>query len=428
MEQLKLLPLAAAVATTMMALPAMANDADIDTLTKRIQELEAKVVKIDYVDDQQPSVLTPETKAPVGVVFSGYARYGAHYADGDRRYVEVGTTGRSLGRLGNEANGGEFQLGRIFETDNGPIWSVGVMVDHWANDQWGSPGGVDLKKVFAGVTNVFESQPEMYFWGGRDFHQRPQQGINDYFWMSHDGQGGGFKNYNFGGAKLDFAVITKVDFGDGGSLGNDSGRYAFTSKLHSIDAGVGNLDFYANYGFASDEAGNELKDETSWQVGAQLGLGDSNKVIARYSDGADDSSFDLAGDVQALYMSFEGSYNYGNPWSVDYLVSYKDVVGKDAAALNGKGERSEYAAIVRPMYSWNEVHSTWFEAGYAMEDRENNDEVKGWKVTASQNISMGGMPWSRPMLRLYATVGDVEDTDNIKYDTLSLGAMFEAWW
>ncbi|MFP1497097.1 carbohydrate porin [Escherichia coli] len=30
-------------------------------------------------------------------------------------------------------------------------------------------------------------------WAGRDFHQRPQQGINDYFWMTHDGQGAGVK-------------------------------------------------------------------------------------------------------------------------------------------------------------------------------------------------------------------------------------------
>ncbi len=54
------------------------------------------------------------------------------------------------------------------------------MADDWNYDQWGSAGGVNLKKMYAGVTNVFESQPDL-IWGGRDFHQRPQQGLNDYF-------------------------------------------------------------------------------------------------------------------------------------------------------------------------------------------------------------------------------------------------------
>ncbi|MGR5169252.1 carbohydrate porin [Vibrio astriarenae] len=427
MDTLKLLPLSAAISLSLCAFGASADDAELQALKERLQELEEKV-ETGYVYDQQPAVLTPETKVPAGVIFSGYARYGAHYADGDSRYVKVGTTGAAVGRLGNEGNGGEFQLARAFQADNGAIWDVVVMVDHWSNDQWGSPGGVDLKKAYAGVTNVIASQPEMYFWGGRDFHQRPQQGINDYFWMMHDGQGGGFNNYNFGGAKFDLGFIGKVDYGDGGSLGNDAGIYAITSKLHSIDAGIGNLDLYANYGFASDEAGDEKKDETSWQVGAVLGLGSNNKVIVRYSDGADDSSFDLAGDVQALYASFEGSYNYGNPWAFDYLASYKEVKGADAASLNGKDERSEYSAIVRPMYSWNDVHSTWFEAGYAMEDYETGDEVTGWKATISQNISLGGMPWSRPMLRFYATFGEVDDASSNKIDTTSVGAMFEAWW
>ncbi len=58
------------------------------------------------------------------------------------------------------------------------------MFDHWSDE-------VNLKKAYVGVTNVLESNPNAYLWAGRDFHQRPQQGINDYFWMNHDGQGAG---------------------------------------------------------------------------------------------------------------------------------------------------------------------------------------------------------------------------------------------
>ncbi|GAL11537.1 maltoporin [Vibrio astriarenae] len=165
MDTLKLLPLSAAISLSLCAFGAAADDAELQALKERLQELEEKV-ETSYVYDQQPAVLTPETKVPAGVIFSGYARYGAHYADGDARYVQVGTTGAAVGRLGNEGNGGEFQLARAFQAESGAIWDVVVMVDHWANDAWGSPGGVDLKKAYAGVTNVIASQPEMYFWGG----------------------------------------------------------------------------------------------------------------------------------------------------------------------------------------------------------------------------------------------------------------------
>jgi maltoporin len=88
------------------------------------------------------------------------------------------------------------------------------------------------------------------------------------------------------------------------------------------------------------------------------------------------------------------------------------------------------------MYNWDDTHSTWLEAGLAQVDYDNNAKDEAWKITLSQNISLGGLPWSRPMLRFYTTVGDVEKTgytgddakNNGTTDTVSFGAMFEAWW
>ncbi|MDV1909879.1 carbohydrate porin, partial [Klebsiella pasteurii] len=70
---------------------------------------------------------------------------------------------------------------------------------------------VNLKKAYVGVTNVLESNPNAYIWAGRDFHQRPQQGINDYFWMNHDGQGAGVKNFEIGGVQFDVAGVSQVE-------------------------------------------------------------------------------------------------------------------------------------------------------------------------------------------------------------------------
>jgi len=427
MQKFKLLPITVAVAASLASISSFAAETDLAALEQRIQELESQVGDIKYVDDQQQAVLTAETNVPDGIVFSGYARYGAHYKSGDERYVDIGTTGRSVGRLGNEANGGEVQLAKLFQADNGAIWDIVFMADHWEADAWADDGGLSMKKMYAGVTNIFESQPELYMWAGRDFHQRPQQGLNDYFWMTHDGQGAGFNNLDFGGAKLDMGFVGQVK----GGLVNDNGRYAITSKLHSINAGIGQLDLYANYGFASDEADEvgkpKVSDETAYLLGATLGLGESNKLVMKYGDGADSSVFELKGDYQTFYASLEGSYAASEQFIIDYLVSYKDNSGSDLDR-----ENTEYAGIVRPQYQWNDVHSTWLEAGYGMVDYDDDGEENAWKVTLSQNVSLGGLPWSRPMLRFYTTVGDVETKGNTvkttNVDTLSFGAMFEAWW
>ena len=427
MQKFKLLPITVAVAASLASISSFAAETDLAALEQRIQELESQVGDIKYVDDQQQAVLTAETNVPDGIVFSGYARYGAHYKSGDERYVDIGTTGRSVGRLGNEANGGEVQLAKFFQADNGAIWDIVFMADHWEADAWADDGGLSMKKMYAGVTNVFESQPELYMWAGRDFHQRPQQGLNDYFWMTHDGQGAGFNNLDFGGAKLDIGFVGQVKDG----LVNDNGRYAITSKLHSINAGIGQLDLYANYGFASDEADEvgkpKVSDETAYLLGATLGLGESNKLVVKYGDGADSSVYDLKGDYLTLYASVDGSFAATDNFIIDYLVSYKDNSGSDLDR-----ENTEYAGIVRPQYQWNDVHSTWLEAGYGMVDYDDDGEENAWKVTLSQNVSLGGLPWSRPMLRFYTTVGDVETKGNTvkttNVDTLSFGAMFEAWW
>jgi len=113
MQKFKLLPITVVVAASLASISSFAAETDLAALEQRIQELESQVGDIKYVDDQQQAVLTAETNVPDGIVFSGYARYGAHYKSGDKRYVDIGTTGRSVGRLGNEANGGEVQLAKV---------------------------------------------------------------------------------------------------------------------------------------------------------------------------------------------------------------------------------------------------------------------------------------------------------------------------
>ncbi|MGL6026921.1 MAG: carbohydrate porin, partial [Vibrio sp.] len=387
-----------------------------------------------YKDDQQPATLTSETKVPDGLVFSGYARYGAHYQNSDKERVSSfgSLSGNATGRLGNEGNGGEFQLAKAFKNDSGAIWDLVLMLDHWSEGSWADDGGVNVKKMYAGVANVFESQPDLYLWAGRDFHQRPQTDLNDYFWMTHDSQGAGFKNLTLGGIKFDFAGVGQVN----DDMVEDNGRYALTSKLHGIKLGDVDLSLYANYGTTSEKLTEDDKKDlanSAYQLASEA-VWAGQKFVIRYSHNALNSVFDLADNQDALLFSLDGAIPLTERAKIQYLTSYQklDLDKSDES-------RKNYSFILRPTYQWNDVHSTWLEGGYSIVDYDDIDATNtSWKTTLSQNIAIGGETWSRPMLRFYATVGNADNEytgrddkgvlTTSDDDTVTFGAMFEAWW
>ena len=407
----------------------------------------AAAKKVDLQTNPQTAAATPDMAVPFGLKFSGYARYGAHFQAGDQKYVGVDGSyngASAIGRLGNEGNGGEFQLTKAFKSEKGAIWDINVMFDHWSDE-------VNLKKAYVGVTNVLESNPNAYIWAGRDFHQRPQQGINDYFWMNHDGQGAGVKNFDIGGVQFDVATVAQVKscspevMADesnpsritctGHSDTGDDGHYALTTKTHNIKAGPIDVEVYANYGFDSKAVDND-KQLDAWQGGLLLSHTNSddsgvNKVILRYSDNSDNSVFNKTDGLTAIYASFEGNYKFTQQAQVEYLLAFHDYDNSKDKTDN----RKNYGAIVRPMYFWNDVHSTWLEAGYQRVDYDQGGDNHGWKLTLSQNIAIGMGPEFRPMLRFYVTGGQVDNehtakvngTQDQQLDSLNVGGMFEAW-
>ncbi len=79
-----------------------------------------------------------------------------------------------------------------------------------------------------------------------------------------------------------------------------------------------------------------------------------NKVILRYSDNSDNSVYNKTDDLTTVYASFEGSHKFTQQAQVEYLLAFHDYDnGKD-----NTDNRKNYGAIVRPMYFWNDVHST----------------------------------------------------------------------
>lgn len=368
-----------------------------------------------------------------GFNFTGYARYGAAFQSSDEKNVSTAgaLNGNATGRLGNENNGGEFSFSRTFTSDQGANWEVVAMFDHYSDESWATNGGVKLKKAYASVTNFLSSQPEMRVWAGRDFNQRPQTDLNDYFWMTHDGQGGGFYNLNLGGIKLDLNAIAQVE----GDMVGDNGKYAITSKFHGITLfNTAHLSLYANYGFASDKAkGKSYYDTDAYQLAAEISMG-GHQLLFRYANNSKDSVFDLVEDQEAWLVSFNGAKNFSDKAGIQYLAAYQFL---DVADHN---DRANYNVIIRPTYSWDNINSTWLEGGYSLVDYKDVDaKNSSWKVTLSHNIAIGSQTWARPMLRFYTSVGsaDIEyvgfdsstgEMQSTRLDTLTFGAMFEAWW
>ncbi|EEW1719915.1 carbohydrate porin [Escherichia coli] len=458
MKKINTLPVTLAVIAALYSISAQAQEftqEQIDAivakavdkaLAERQEKMDAAAAKkVDVINEPESAAQSPDMAIPFGVKFSGYARYGAHFQSGDQRYVAVDGSyngASAIGRLGNEGNGGEFQLSKAFKSDNGAIWDVNVMIDHWGDE-------VNLKKAYAGVTNVLASNPDAYIWAGRDFHQRPQQGINDYFWMTHDGQGAGVKNFDIGGIKFDLATVAAVESCNpevmedetnpsritctGGSGTGDKGNYAVTSKIHGMKLGPLDLELYANYGFDSKAVEGEDKLK-AWQgafVVSHSNNSGVNKVIARYSDNSDNSVYNKTDDLTTIYASFEGSHKFTQQAQIEYLLAFHDYDNSSIKSDN----RKNYGVIVRPMYFWNDVHSTWLEAGYQRVDYDKGGDNSGWKLTLSQNISIAMGPEFRPMLRFYMTGGQVDNdrtarvngTKEETLDDFNLGAMWEAW-
>ena len=458
MKKIKTLPVTLAVISALYSISTQAQEftqEQIDAivakavdkaLAERQEKMDAAAAKkVDVINEPESAAQSPDMAIPFGVKFSGYARYGAHFQSGDQKYVAVDGSyngASAIGRLGNEGNGGEFQLSKAFKSDNGAIWDVNVMIDHWGDE-------VNLKKAYAGVTNVLASNPDAYIWAGRDFHQRPQQGINDYFWMTHDGQGAGVKNFDIGGIKFDLATVAAVESCNpevmedetnpsritctGGSGTGDKGNYAITSKIHGMKLGPLDLELYANYGFDSKAVEGEDKLK-AWQgafVVSHSNDSGVNKVIARYSDNSDNSVYNKTDDLTTIYASFEGNHKFTQQAQIEYLLAFHDYDNSSIKSDN----RKNYGVIVRPMYFWNDVHSTWLEAGYQRVDYDKGGDNSGWKLTLSQNISIAMGPEFRPMLRFYMTGGQVDNdrtarvngTKEETLDDFNLGAMWEAW-
>ncbi len=238
-----------------------------------------------------------------------------------------------------------------------------------------------------------------------------QQGLNDYYLSIQDGQGAGIKGIDMGFAKLELGFVDA----------NDGHNFAATSKLSDIKISDDiTMDIIANYGFTDDTIADPV--DASIVIAKLSGWGQN--FYYRHSDNVENSlSWGRKEGLKSDYFSIDGSYSLGEKTGLEYLVAYHDIDEADDTQ-----DRTTTNIIVRPTHAWNNIHSTWLEAGYSVVDFDDSQENnEAYKVTLSQNISIDTVPWGRPMLRFYVTAGQ-EKNAGVTENPLIAGAMFEAWW
>jgi maltoporin len=338
--------------------------------------------------------------------------------------IKAPSSPQQPGRIGNEGTGMELGINYHQKSENAGDWDIYFMADDgygWQRDHNDSTTyNLRMAQAFAGGSNLFESQKDMYVWAGKRFNGRAQFGLNDYFYFMNDGAGGGFDNMDFGMAKFDLAVVS----GDNGN----NGRYAVTSKLHSIEVGSGSIGFNFNYGFGDQSDEHDPKHVTSLQAAAFYKVGWSmgtNEFAIRYNDNVSDNNLldagQIKGDINSTAFYWFGNLGLSDSFAIDYGYSFEQ------SDLENNDESTWNQFVIKPHYRWSNIHSTSFEFGYDSVDFKDNQDESAWKVSIQQNMSMGSFLWSRPEIRFFVTHGEVKVGDKTTPAT-NVGMMFDAWW
>src|ERR1044071_8883849 len=199
----------------------------IRKIQTRIKESETETQYI-YRDDGRPFDPAQLYKLPRPFEFHGYFRsgFGLNGEEGKMEAFKAPGAGAKF-RLGNEAETyGEFSLTnnwlREDDVTKAPYVKSVIMMsfstaenfsyDSLNNQAQGND--IALRQAYVEGGTVFQSVPEIRFWGGQRYYRRHDIHINDFYYLDMSGYGGGVEDIPLGDfAKLQAAWI-------GGSVDN----------------------------------------------------------------------------------------------------------------------------------------------------------------------------------------------------------------
>lgn len=429
------------------------------------------------------------------VEFHGYMRagFGAN-VDGGSQYC-YGTGGPDwhfVGRLGDECDTyAELSLSQDVYEKNGEKFSVNTLVAYgtregFADARGNSFQGVSLSNdgTAAEYSTPWEGQRlsfrEAYakytmksgagLWAGNRFYGRKDIHIMDFYYLNNSGYGAGIENVQAGPGQFSAAFVQHKWKNPTDGSGNALEGTQVYSTANTIDLRYGNLqvgpvgalDFvllYAHPSYTKNQedaikngtgnVGDYGLDNDGFSFTTELStpvLGGFNKAVIQYST----EGYAWAGfksnhlgdsynmeqgqdDRKALRLIDHGVVKFGKQVDFGYAVVY-------AQLDKGNGNNDDakfYSVVLRPQFKWNDTMSTILEVGNYSQKFGSTWGAPDWddfqKFTLAQAWSplQNGGFWARPQLRVFASYytgsqnysGDI-DSEN---DTM-LGAQVEAWW
>ena len=487
LEETKPEPIAAGPAANSQPAP----DA-IRKLQTRIQESQTETQYI-YRENGWPFDPAMFYKLPQPLEFHGYLRsgFGLNGEEGKMEAFKAPGAGAKY-RLGNEAETyGEISLThnwlREDDVTKAPYVKTLVMMSYSTAENFSydslnnqaQGNDIALRQAYVEGGNVFQTIPEIRFWGGQRYYQRHDIHINDFYYLDMSGYGAGVEDIPLGSfAKLQAAWI-------GGSVDNyitDHGHAAkhnLDIRLTDIPILAGKLTLWFDYSRTRggetrnvfDPNGNLIPVDTSsgWAIGLIHRTNEPTEVTAVQTKDGKNGPAPLektTGGFLGGYNDFSIQYGTGAAYNfastLDTSSRYLDdawrfrvtdhftiqpvphfamqAVGLyEETNYGGPNSRQKWASAgMRPVYFFNDRFSIALEAGVDWAKSEPlGTDGHLWKITLAPQLTRGGKFFDRPQLRAFITYA--KWSDNFKglvggtpyensTDGLSYGVQVEEWW
>ena len=313
-----------------------------------------------------------------------------------------------------------------------------------------------IREAFAQAGGVVESAPDLKFWAGQRYYHRHDTHIDDFFYLSMSGYGGGFEDL-----KLGSDAAGKLAGGYFGASTNDiitdNGRpvkHVLDLRLEDVAlAGLATFWVAGSHFQGGDVDGAELENANGFAVGALHTIpdfmGGFNKLVLQFGTGVltdYDIFFRTPGEAP---NDNPPSLNDPDGWrfrAIEALVIQPtpmiSLMGTALVQITDYGSdensmESWYSAGVRPIVHFTDYMTLAFEGGLDYIDRDWANKGYLTKLTVAPQVQAGRSFWGRPAIRAYFTYAFWADDFEGQIggpayatDTAGIGAglQAEAWW
>ncbi|WP_051219364.1 maltoporin [Oceanobacter kriegii] len=330
----------------------------------------------------------------------------------------------------------------IYETDQNSDWEQ-------INGNTSSADRISIRRFNVEGTDVIEALPGATLWIGKQFVDRQNVHINDFFYYDPKGPGVGLKNVDVGFGKLGVAWLrngsTDATDGEGDSGNYVNNTYDFRiSKMEVAD----NVSAEVGLTLGSTSGTDGLAYEGANNSGSLVTLnfmfndvlGGNNKLTIQQANDGMISSTNTGNQNGTLEGDFfriidSGVTSLADNVEAQYVVVYEDKNVDNSATNTG---HEWLSAGIRPVVQWGGYSNTAFEVGYdQVKDKFSGDTNSMTKFTVAQQFSAGSKFFSRPALRMFATYAMWNDegqnsnsggvTPADATSGLSFGAQTEVW-